>query len=494
MKRVRHHRLWVSTVLQCIAGMARCWADPPNVILIFTDDQGYADVGCYGAEEFKTPHLDRMAREGARFTDFYAANSICTPSRASLLTGRYATRCGVPEVLGPGAEKFLPGHPMGLPQSEITIAELLKQAGYATACIGKWHLGHEPRYLPTRQGFDYYFGLPYSNGMSIDTNAPLSDAITLNRGATIEGIRAGRYDKSVTNTSKKKTNNHAEFYMPLMINEEVVEFPVNQETLSRRYTDETIRFIDQNREAPFFVYLAHTMPHVPLAASREFRDGKELASYADTIEELDFHVGRLLARLKRIGEAENTLVIFTSDNGPWGQLGAFGGSARPLRGFKFHTHEGGQRVPMIAYWPGAISAGTTVSQVASALDILPTLAQLAGVALPDGRQIDGRDIFPLLQGKTDAVFDERPFYYIRGWEVQAVRTGKWKLQEATIEHPFRMKKSKDHPGFLYDLAADPGETEDVVGTYPEVFERLKGLIREADKEIGSGMRRHHLGQ
>ncbi len=384
-----------------VALQASVFAAPakPNVILIVTDDQGYADVGCYGGEGVETPNLDRLAAQGARFTDYYAANSVCSPSRASILTGRYATRCGVPEVLGPGAGKYLKGFQLGLPPGETTIAELLKEAGYATACIGKWHLGHEERYLPTRQGFDEFFGQPYSNDMPIDPlHANLAEDIKLNGGATRGSIQAGDHAKEKTCPSGQPTDNPEEFHTPLMIGDEVVEFPVDQETLTERYTDEAIAFMDRSAGKPFFIYLAHTMPHVPLAATEAFRSGKPRAGYADTIKELDHNIGRLLDHLEKTGSANNTLVMFTSDNGPLGQSPAFGGSARPLKGFKFQTHEGGQRVPFIVRWPSVVPAGEVISQVTSALDILPTVAAATGIAVP--KNIDGTSLLP-----RAAVFD-----------------------------------------------------------------------------------------
>jgi len=312
---------------------------PPNIVLIFTDDQGYADIGCFGATEFSTPYLDRMAVQGTRFTSFYVAASVCSPSRAALLTGRYPPRAGLTDVL-------FPRHDRGLPRSEVTIADMLKQRGYATACFGKWHLGHKERFLPTRRGFDEYFGIPYSNDMAIDPDMPLADEVTFRRGATAEDFRSG---------------NRKGGWVPLYRDEEVIEYPADQSTLTQRYTREAVRFIRENRDNPFFLYLPHTMPHVPLGASEKFRGSSGSGLYGDVMQELDWSTGRILEALQRHGLDENTLVIYTSDNGPWLSKGDAGGSAEPLRGGKFTTWEGGFRMPCIMRWPGTMPAGRTCS-------------------------------------------------------------------------------------------------------------------------------------
>ncbi len=457
--------------------VAEAAAKTPNVILIFTDDMGYADAGCYGAKDISTPNLDRMAAEGVRFTDFYSANAVCSPSRAAMLTGRYPTRCNVPKVL-------FPRDSHGFPSKEVTIAEILKKAGYATACIGKWHLGHKPEFLPTRQGFDYYLGIPYSNDMWIDKTAPLASDLKLNGGATVDKIRSGAYSKK----GGGLTSPHEKFQLPLMLNEEVIEFPVIQTTLTQRYTDEAIKFIktNANDNKPFFVYLPHAMPHIPLAASNAFRGKSKQGFYGDTIEELDFNVGRLLTTLKELNIDDNTLVIFTSDNGPWLGLGELSGRAKPLKGGKFSTNEGGQRVPMIMRWPGKVAAGRECSQVASMLDLFPTIATLAGQPLPNDRVIDGQHIWPLLALEEGEV-PEKDFFYVYGWDVQAVRSGKWKLQEFLGGGAYGLKRKAGQKA-LYDLESDPGETTNVADKYPEVFKRLEGLIAEKQKEIGTGIK------
>ncbi|MFP6612191.1 MAG: sulfatase, partial [Pirellulales bacterium] len=295
----------------------------PNFVIIFTDDQGYQDIGCFGSPKIKTPNLDRMAGEGMKFTDFYSANAVCSASRAALLTGCYPPRVSISGVL-------FPRHKVGLHPDEITIADLLKQRGYATACIGKWHLGHKPEFLPTRQGFDSYYGIPYSNDMMIDPTMDLADGCVLRQGMTAERIRQ----------EKPKRN-----WVPLLRGAKVIEYPVDQSTLTKRYTDEAVQFIKTNRSKPFLLYLPHTMPHIPLFASPQFKGSSARGLYGDTIEEIDWSTGQILETIKSLGLDEQTLVIYTSDNGPWKLPNGRGGNAEPLRGYKFQTYEGGMRVP-----------------------------------------------------------------------------------------------------------------------------------------------------
>ena len=353
---------------------------PPNIVLIFTDDQGYQDIGCFGSPLIKTPNLDRMAEEGVRLTDFYSANSVCSPSRAALLTGCYPNRVGVTGVL-------FPRHSTGLNPSETTIAEILGERGYATACFGKWHLGHKKPFLPTNHGFDSYFGIPYSNDMSIDPTMAISATVRWREGASLEQFRK----------SKPKKN-----WVPLFENGQVVEYPADQTTLTQRYTERALAFIESNKERPFFLYLPHTMPHIPLFASDGFRGKSARGPYGDTIEEIDDSVGQILAALDRHSIADKTLVIYTSDNGPWKLTGGRGGSAYPLRGYKFSTYEGGMRVPCIMRWPSKIPAGSVCREIAATIDLLPTLSRLAGCELPTDVVIDGRDIRPLLFYPTTA--------------------------------------------------------------------------------------------
>lgn len=454
------------------------------------DDQGYGDVGVYGAKDFETPNLDRMATEGVRFTDFYAASSICSPSRASLLTGQYPTRAGVPEVVGPNAECFL-GERLarGLPQEALTIAELLKQNGYATALIGKWHLGHEEGFQPLDQGFDYFFGLPYSNDMHIVHDAKLSQAIHLRNGVTVEKIRAGAYDREKTNPAGKPYVAPDRYFTPLIEGRHVIEFPADQRSLTRRFTDEAIRFMETQQGSPFFLYLAHVMPHVPLAPSADFIGRSNGGAYGDVIEEVDAEIGRLLAALDALKWADNTLVIFTSDNGPWKLPAGFGGSAEPFQGYKFLTHEGGHRVPMIARWPGQIPPDTVVSELATTMDFFPTFAELAGIELPPDLILDGYNLWPLLTGADGATSAYDQFFYIRGWEVQAVRRSQWKLQLAGGGSDYRLVIEPGDPGRLYNLSSDPAETEDLLHQHTDIAADLRNRIEAFQQQVDADAER-----
>ena len=402
----------------------------PNFIIIFTDDQGFEDIGCFGSPKIKTPHLDKLAAEGRKFTSFYSANSVCSPSRASLLTGCYPVRVSIPGVL-------FPRHEIGLNPDEITIADLLKSKGYATSCIGKWHIGHKPKFLPTRQGFDSYYGIPYSNDMTIDPEANLAADIKLREGFTLDRIR---------NEKPKKD------FVPLMRNEEVIEYPCDQTTLTKRYTEEAVKFIEENKNKPFFLYLPHTMPHIPLFASEKFKGKSERGLYGDTIEEIDWSVGEIMKSLRDNNLDENTLVIYTSDNGPWKLKGGRGGSAHPLRGFKFQTYEGGMRVPCIMHWKGKVPAGSSCDEIAATIDLLPTIAGLSGAEMPNDRTIDGKDIWPLIAGKKGAQTPHEIYFFYKGNKLESARQGKWKL---------RRSGKKSQPVELYDLASDISESKNL---------------------------------
>jgi len=402
----------------------------PNFIIIFTDDQGFEDIGCFGSSKIKTPHLDKLAAEGRKFTSFYSANSVCSPSRASLLTGCYPVRVSIPGVL-------FPRHEIGLNPDEITIADLLKSKGYATSCIGKWHIGHKPKFLPTRQGFDSYYGIPYSNDMTIDPEANLAADIKLREGFTLDRIR---------NEKPKKD------FVPLMRNEEVIEYPCDQTTLTQRYTEEAVKFIEENKNKPFFLYLPHTMPHIPLFASEKFKGKSERGLYGDTIEEIDWSVGEIMKSLRDNNLDENTLVIYTSDNGPWKLKGGRGGSAHPLRGFKFQTYEGGMRVPCIMHWKGKVPAGSSCDEIAATIDLLPTIAGLSGAEMPNDRTIDGKDIWPLIAGKKGAQTPHEIYFFYKGNKLESARQGKWKL---------RRSGKKSQPVELYDLASDISESKNL---------------------------------
>ena len=421
-------------------------AKQPNIVLIFVDDQGYEDIGCFGSPKIATPHLDKMAAEGRKFTSFYSANSVCSPSRAALLTGSYPTRVSIPSVL-------FPRHEIGLNPDEFTIAEMLKAKGYATACIGKWHIGHKTKFLPTKQGFDSYYGIPYSNDMTIDQEAPLADGIVLREGMTAEKIR----------NDKPKKN-----WVPLMRDEEVVEYPCDQTTLTKRYTEDAVKFIAANKEKPFFLYMPQTMPHIPLFASPDFKGKSERGLYGDTIEEIDWSVGQVFKALKDNGLDENTLVIYTSDNGPWNLKNGHGGSAFPLRGFKFQTYEGGMRVPCIMRWPGKVPAGTSCDEIAATIDLLPTFAKLAGGELVADRTIDGKDIWPLISDAKGAKTPHEIYFYYKGTKLESARSGKWKLRRG----------GKGAAGVeLYDLDADISEKVNLAAENAAV---VKSMLEKMD--------------
>jgi arylsulfatase A len=419
---------------------ARPEPTPPNVIVIYADDLGYGDLGCYGSPTIRTPHLDRLASEGVRFTDFYSAAEVCTPSRAALLTGRYPPRNG----MAGGRRVLFPNSAGGLPPDEVTLAEALKTRGYATAHIGKWHLGIHPGSRPNDQGFDLSFGLPYSNDMDGRPNLP--------RGAAMS-----------------PTPPHDGWNVALLRNGEVVERPADQTTLTARYTDEAVRFIRENRTKPFFIYLAHTFPHVPLFASPPFHGKSRGGIYGDTVEELDASVGAIVAALRAAGVAERTLVIFSSDNGPWLTQKTQGGSAGLLREGKGSTWEGGMRVPGIAWWPGKIGPAVT-SQPASTLDIFPTVVALAGAARPEGKVLDGRDLAPVLFRQQ--TLPPEPFVYYRGETLMAIRLREWKLHFRT-QAGYGEPQAKVHePPLLYHLGRDAGERFDVAADHPEIVAEL----------------------
>jgi arylsulfatase A len=437
--------------------------DKPNFIIIFTDDQGYQDLGCFGSPKIKTPEIDKMAREGARFTDFYSANAICSASRAALLTGRYPSRNGVFHVYYPGARD-------GLSPDEVTIAEVLKTKGYRTSIIGKWHLGDRQAFLPTQQGFDSYFGIPYSNDMWIHKDQVLADDVKLFDGVTVEQIKSGALGKM---KHKEKSGR-----VPLVRDEKIIEYPVDQTYITQRYTDEAIGVISesQEKEQPFFIFLTYSMPHVPLYASPKFSGKSERGPYGDTIEEMDDHVGRLLKHLKASGAAEDTLVVFTSDNGPWA-LGARGGSALPLRGAKFSTYEGGHRVPCVMWWPGVIPPGTVSSALVSTLDFMPTLAHLADAPLPEHRIIDGHNITPLLKQGAGGKSEYDQFFYWSKKRIEGMRQGHMKLRIAWD----KKKKMRKKPE-LYDLKNDISEKNNLAEQRPEVLAHMTKMMLEAEKE------------
>lgn len=423
----------------------------PNIIIIFADDLGWGDLGCYGHPSIRTPNLDRMAAEGMRFTDFYSAAEVCTPSRAALLTGRYPIRSGMCHDRYRVLRRDSAG---GLPASEITIAQALKTRGYATGCIGKWHLGNyanDPAHHPRRHGFDEYFGLPHSNDMNPTPAAP--------KGAT------------------KRLDQQAEWWAaPLYRNEERIECPADQTTLTRRYAEEAAKFIRGHKDGPFFLYLAHTFPHVPLFASGQFSGKSRRGLYGDVVEELDWCVGQVLETLRREGLDKNTLVFFTSDNGPWMIMDEAGGSAGLLRDGKGSTWEGGMREPGIAWWPGRVPAGAVVHDLACTVDLFATCLSLAGAELPKDRVIDGADMTRLLLGKGPGPRDI--LFYYRGTQLYAVRKGPFKAHFITRPSYGPDKPVLHDPPLLFHLGHDPSERFNVAQSHPDV---LADIAREVDR-------------
>jgi len=434
---------------------------PPNVIIVYTDDQGYGDLGLHGTEGFSTPNLDRMAREGRRFTDFYVAQSVCTASRVALLTGSYPNRLGLVGALGPAST-------VGISADETTLAEIFKQRGYATGMAGKWHLGHRPPFLPTRHGFDEFFGIPYSNDMwpHHPTAAP------------------GTYPP-----------------LPLFEGERVVNPEVtatDQEQFTTWFTERAVSFIERHRDRPFFFYLAHPQPHVPLFVSERFRGKSALGLYGDVIMEIDWSVGEIFATLTRLGLDENTLVLFCSDNGPWLTYGDHAGSAGGLREGKLTTFDGGVRVPFLARWPDRIPAGTVCIEPAMNIDLLPTLAGLIGAPLPK-LPIDGRDIAGLFFGGPDERSPQEAYFFYRGEALNAVRSGDWKL---TFPHRSTTMEGQEpgrdgRPGrarvievelSLFNLRSDPAESRNVAAGHPDVVRRLETLAERMRGELGDTLR------
>ena len=438
---------------------------PINIVVIFTDDQGYGDLGCYGAQGYSTPNLDRMAEAGMRFTSFYVSQAVCSASRVSLLTGCYTNRVGVYGALGPNSK-------IGLHEDEETIAEVLKKKGYATAVFGKWHLGHHLQFLPLQHGFDEYLGLPYSNDMW-----PIG------------------YDGKPATPDLNK----ASYPFPPLIDGNVTAREIrtleDQDMLTTWYTERAVQFIEKNKDRPFFLYVPHSMPHVPLGVSEKFRGKSEQGMYGDVLMEIDWSVGEILKTLSKHRLENNTLVVFTSDNGPWLNFGNHAGSTGPLREGKGNSWEGGVRVPCIMRWPGHISEGEVCNKMASTMDLLPTFAAITGAPLPE-HTIDGVNILPLLEGKEEANPRSCLFYYY-GRQLQCVREGKWKLH---LPHSYRsyegVEPGKDGLGGpyaqgqtgyeLYDLENDIGERHDVFARHPEVVERLKALAETAREDLGDG--------
>jgi len=423
---------------------------PPNFIIILCDNLGYGDVGCFGSKRNRTPHLDGMAAEGMRLTSFYVTSGVCTPSRASLMTGCYPRRVNM-HVGARGGLVLFPVSPKGLSPAEVTLAEVLKRRGYATACIGKWHLGDQKPFLPTAQGFDTYFGIPYSDDMT------------------------ARPDRGWPP-------------LPLMRNDTVVEARCDRSTLTRRYTEQAVRFITANKAGPFFLFLSHAMPGSTKTsfASEAFRGRSGNGTYGDAVEEIDGSTGQILAALKTLSLDDRTLVAWTSDNG---SVDRRHGSNAPLRGWGYTTAEGAMRVPCVVRWRGKVPAGRTCDELASTMDLLPTFARLAGAALPAGRTIDGKDIWPLLAGRKGAASPHEAFYYYRMAQLQAVRSGRWKLYLPVAPTGRRRgRPAGKTPLKLFDLTADIHEDRNVAGEHPDVVKRLLALADKARRDLGDGAR------
>ncbi len=429
----------------------------PNIVVIFIDDMGYADIGPFGAKGYKTPHLDRMAREGMRFTDFIVSSAVCSASRSALVTGCYHRRVGISGALGPSSK-------VGIAASEVTLGDLCKQKGYATACFGKWHLGHHPKFLPQQNGFDEYFGLPYSNDMW-----------------PFHPTAGSRFPD-----------------LPLIEGSKVLNPKVtgkDQEQLTTQYTEHAVDFINRNKQKPFLLYVPHSMVHVPLFVSDKFKGKSEQGLFGDVVMEVDWSVGQILEAIKKNGLDEDTLVIFTADNGPWLSYGDRAGSAAPLREGKGTEFEGGIREPTVMRWPGKIPAGKTCDELASTIDILPTVAKLIGAKLPS-HKIDGKDIRPLMFGEAGAKSPHAAFYcYYSGGQLHAVRDRQWKLhfphayrtldgrQGGTGGRPVRYSQAKIGLE-LFDLKNDIGESKNVADKHPDVVKRLQKLAEQARDDLG----------
>ena len=431
----------------------------PNIVLIFTDDQGYGDLSCFGAKDLKTPHIDSIAKRGLKLTDFYVPCTVCTPSRAALLTGCYPKRVGLHKSV------LFPHSKHGLNPKEELLPELLKRAGYATGMFGKWHLGHHKSMMPNAQGFDEYFGVPYSNDMS-------HAAQYRRTGGKEPQDKKGRYPK-----------------LPMLHNGKVLELEPDQRFLTKRYTEQACKFITANKDKPFFVYLPHSMPHVPWYRSKDFVDSSKRGVYGDVIQELDWSVGEVLKTLKTLGLDENTLVIYTSDNGGVALFGAKGAVNVPLRGGKTTTWEGGSRVPCVMQMPGTLPAGKVCKEMLVSFDLVPTICKLVGAPLPK-EKIDGQDILPILKNPTKTAPPRALVYYSRTGKPECIRYGKWKLTFSKNAHyakPYKIREGETLP-LLHDLCGDIRENKNVAKQNPGVVKKLRAMMLDIDKELTANAR------
>lgn len=433
----------IATLMLCtVVGHAPvCAARPPNIVFILCDNLGYGDVACYGSTRHRTPHVDSLAAEGLKLTGFYSASGVCTPSRAALMTGCYPRRVGL-HLTNPDGHVLRPVSPNGLHPDEVTIAEVLGQAGHATICIGKWHLGDQPPFLPTRQGFDSWFGIPYSDDMT---------------------PRDGRNWPP----------------LPLMRDDTVIEAPADRDLLTQKYTEAAVDFIDQNRDRPFFLYLAHAMPgSTPHPfAGEAFRGRSANGAWGDAVEEIDWSTGEILNGLARNGLDRQTLIVWTSDNGAPRRNPPQGSNA-PLGGWGYSVNEGGMRVPCLVRWPDVVPAGSTTDVVTTMMDWLPTFASLAGVMLDSTRPIDGENLLEVLQHPESAESPHEAFLYYDRDQLRAIRSGSWKL--------FLPRDDPPEAARLYDVVQDPGETSDRAAEFPDTVQQLAAAARRAAGELGDG--------